>query len=136
VKTRAFRYGFDPLCVSACALYVVNRFWIKPQVGPGFFHSHFNDVLLIPAALPFLLWIYRQLGWRRNRDTPPSWREVVMHAGLWAVVCEGIGPRVMPRYGVADAWDVVAYAVGAVVAWAFWNRAKWNRQVPDAGTTR
>ena len=50
--TKHFRYAFDPLCMGACALYALNRFLIKPYVGPGFFHSHFNDVLLIPAALP------------------------------------------------------------------------------------
>ncbi|MGC4074958.1 MAG: hypothetical protein QM760_21160 [Nibricoccus sp.] len=119
---KRFRYAFDPGCVSACALYALNRFVIKPHVGPGFFHSHFNDVLLIPAALPFLLWAYRMMGWRLD-DAAPSWREVAAHTVLWAIICEGIGPRVWPRYGVADAWDVVAYAAGAVIAWIFWNSA-------------
>src|SRR4051812_37361244 len=40
---KPFRYALDPLCVGACALYAVNRFFIKPHVGYGFFHSHFND---------------------------------------------------------------------------------------------
>jgi hypothetical protein len=119
---KPFSYALDPLCVGACALYAVNRFLIKPHVGPGFFHSHFNDALLIPAALPLMLWVYRRLGWRKG-DAAPSWREVAAHTVLWAVICEGIGPRMMPRYGVADWLDVIAYLVGAVVAWVFWNRA-------------
>ena len=118
---RRFRYAFDPVCLSACALYAVNRFAIKPHVGPGFFHSQFNDVLLIPAALPLLLWVYRRVGWRRD-DAPPSSREVALYTAVWAVICEGVGPRMMPQYGVADGWDVVAYAAGAAVAWIFWNR--------------
>ncbi len=119
---KRFRYGLDPVCVLACALYAVNRFAIKPRVGPGFFHSHFNDVLLIPAALPLVLWIYRRLGWRRAGDDAPTWREVAGHTVAWAVVCEGIGPMIWPRYGVADGWDVVAYAAGALLAWVFWSR--------------
>ncbi|ATC63540.1 hypothetical protein CMV30_05985 [Nibricoccus aquaticus] len=107
--------------MSAWALYALNRFVIKPQVGPGFFHSHFNDVLVIPAALPWLLWSYRLFGWRAD-DRAPTWREVGAHTVIWAVICEGAGPWMMPQYGVADGWDVVAYAVGAAVAWVIWNR--------------
>ena len=130
---KRFRYAFDPVCAGACALYAVNRFLIKPHAGPGFFHSHFNDLLLIPAALPWLLWTYRRFGWRRD-DAPPSWREVAACTGLWALICEGIGPRVWPRYGIADRWDVVAYAVGAAVAWAFWNRAALMNRARDVGS--
>jgi hypothetical protein len=129
VRIKAFRYGLDPVCIGACALYALNRFAIKPQVGPGFFHSHFNDVLLIPAALPLLLWTHRKCGWRRD-DKTPSWREVAAHTAIWAVICEGAGPRMMPQYGVADMWDVVAYALGAAAAWVFWNR---KANAGDAG---
>jgi hypothetical protein len=118
---KCFRYGADPLCVAACALYALNRFAIKPQTGAGFFHNHFNDVLLIPAALPWLLWISRLLGWRRD-DLPPTWREVAVHAVLWALICEGFGPRVFAHLGTADWLDVAAYFCGAVPAWFFWNR--------------
>jgi hypothetical protein len=124
---KRFRYVFDPLCLSACVLYAVNRFLVKPHVGPGFFHSHFNDLLVIPAALPFLLWANRRLGWRRD-DRPPTWREVVAHTFLWAVICEGVGPRIFPRYGVADWKDVAAYMIGAVAAWAFWNRVLLSKR--------
>ena len=117
---KRFRYALDPLCVAACALYALNRFVIKPHVGPGFFHSHFNDLLLIPAALPFLLWIYRILGWRH--DAAPDAREVAWHTVLWAAICEGVGPLVFSRYGTADWLDVVAYAAGAAVAWMIWSR--------------
>ncbi len=107
--------------MSACVLYALNRFVIKPHVGPGFFHSHFNDLLLIPAALPFVLWVYRLMGWRRD-DAAPSWREVAAHTALWSVICEGVGPLMMPRYGTADWLDVVAYIVGAMIAWVIWSR--------------
>ena len=118
---KRFRYAFDPVCVGACALYALNRFAIKPHTGPGFLHSHFNDVLTIPAALPLMIWVYRIFGFRSG-DEPPSAREIAAHTLLWAVICEGVGPRMMPRYGVADWLDVVAYAAGAVLAWGIWNR--------------
>ncbi len=127
MSAKAFRYGLDPVCACACALYAVNRFAIKPHTGPGFFHSHFNDALLIPAALPWVLWVYRRLGWRRSGDEAPTWKEVAAHTVVWAAICEGVGPMMLPQYGVADVWDVVAYGAGAVVAWAVWNRVEKRR---------
>lgn len=116
---KRFRYALDPLCVSACALYAVNRFGVKPHVGSEFLRGHFNDLLLIPAALPFVLWINRRLGWRPH-DAPPNAREIALHTALWALICEGIGPRWFQQ-GTADWCDVVAYATGAVIAWMLWN---------------
>src|SRR5258705_66036 len=50
-----FRYFADPLCIVCCLAYVVNRFLLKPHWHSGFFHSYFNDALLIPCALPLVL---------------------------------------------------------------------------------
>ena len=48
---KRFGYFRDPLCVVACALYVLNRLWWRGQFGGEFLAGYFNDVLLIPAAL-------------------------------------------------------------------------------------
>ena len=117
---RRFRYQADALCMAAMLAYALNRWWLKPRVGAGFFHDHFNDLLLIPAGLPWVLWLHARCGWRAG-DPPPTAREVGAHLVVWSMVCEWLAPRLMP-HGVADWRDVAAYATGAVVAWSWWNR--------------
>ncbi len=111
----------DALCVLAITLYALNRWMIKPAFDSGFMHDHFNDLLLIPAALPFVLWVHRLLGLRRD-DRAPSFREIALHTLTWSLICEAVGPLVF-HHGAADWRDVCAYAVGALVAWAWWRRA-------------
>jgi len=61
---KPFRYWRDPLFLGCCALYAVNRWVVKPHFQGAFFHSWLNDALLIPCALPLLLWVHARLGWR------------------------------------------------------------------------
>ncbi len=119
----------DPLFLGACALYAANRFLIAPRAGAGFWTSHFNDLLVIPAALPPLLALYRALRIRLH-DRPPTLPEVALHAAVWAAVCEGIGPVLTSRT-VADPWDVAAYGVGATAAGIWWNWAVFRRRTPE-----
>jgi hypothetical protein len=116
-----FRYWRDPLFLLASGAYALNRWVLKPLIPSPFLHNHFNDLLLIPAALPVMLWLQRILGLRK-RDRVPSWPEVLMHWAVWSIVCEWIGPFYC-HMGVADIWDVVSYAVGGIVAGLWWNRA-------------
>jgi len=118
---RPFRYALDPLCLAACALYLAARLLFPAALPAGFWHDQFTDVLLVPAALPFLLWLHRGLGLRRH-DLPPSWGDIALHAGLWAVAAECLAPRVFP--GATGDWrDVLAYAAGAVLAGGWWGQA-------------
>jgi hypothetical protein len=39
---RPFRYALDPLCLSACLCYAINRWLIKPVCTWPFLHDHFN----------------------------------------------------------------------------------------------
>jgi hypothetical protein len=103
---------------------------IKPHVHNAFIHGYFNDVLLIPCALPPLLWTQRWLGLRTN-DLPPQGAEIVFHLVIWSLLFEWIGPRFMP-HTTGDPWDVVAYAVGGIFAWLWWNRAALLRSSPAA----
>lgn len=109
------------MCLLACLLYAVNRWGIKPHSGSLFFHAWFNDGLLIPCALPPLLWMHRRLGWRAD-DRPPTGGEIAAHWAGWSVLFEGIGPHLLRTTG--DPWDVVAYGVGAVGAWLWWRRPR------------
>lgn len=116
---KRFAYWRDPLALAAVGTYALNR-WVFIRLGAaGFWRNHFNDVLVIPAALPVLLWMHRRLG-LRNHDDAPSALEVGAHLAVWAFVCEYAGPRWTAR-GTADPRDVLAYASGAAAAWLWWR---------------
>ncbi|MEX1120003.1 MAG: hypothetical protein WEB60_14545 [Terrimicrobiaceae bacterium] len=116
---KPFRFGFDPVCLVACVLYGLNRWIIKPGWDSAFLHGTFNDLLLIPAALPWVLWIQSKWGWRPPLAYP-TLGEICGHLVIWSVIAEGIMPWINPRF-TADWWDVAAYAAGAAVAAIFWR---------------
>lgn len=116
---KAFSYAADPLCVVACGLYALNRWWLAPHVGGPFLHGYFNDLLLIPAALPLVLWLQRRLGCRAS-DANPNWSEIGLHLAVWSVMAEVIVPHLI-AHATADWRDVVAYASGAAVAGVVWQ---------------
>lgn len=69
-----------------------------------------------------VLWLQLVLG-VRDHELPPTGSEITLHLVVWSVICEGVGPRWF-HWGVADGWDVVAYASGGLVAGLWWNRAR------------
>ena len=116
---RRFRYGLDRCCVVSCSAYVANR-WIVPSALKGtFLRDYFSDVLLIPSALPLVLWLHRRFGWRPD-DSPPRWREILLHVAVWSMAAEGVAPHLFAR-ATGDPWDVVAYAGGALASGVIWN---------------
>jgi hypothetical protein len=117
---KRYPYLADPLWLGACLLYAVNRGWWREALGLPFFTGQFNDLLLIPCALPVLLWVQRHLG-LRGHDRFPEPGEVAFHLVVWSVIAEGIGPQLMP-WAVSDLRDVVAYAVGGLLAGLWWHR--------------
>jgi hypothetical protein len=119
---KRFGYWRDSLFLAGCAFYALNRWIVKPHVHSPFFRGQFNDCLLIPCALPLVLWLQRQLGLRKH-DLFPTTAEIALHLVVWSLLCEVIGPLFLPVTG--DAKDVVAYAAGTVVSWAFW---RWQQQ--------
>ncbi len=136
---RRFGYVFDLLFLVCCALYASNRWLIKPHCHLAFFHNWFNDVLLIPCALPPLLLAHRWLRLREH-DHPPTLAEVTAHVIGWSILFELIGPHIMPTTG--DPWDAVAYAAGGTFAFFYWrndrrlagkDRADFDRLAPIYG---
>lgn len=117
---KPFGYGFDPLCLASCALYALNRWVMKPHFASPFLHNYFNDLWLIPCALPWVLWIQRKLTLRRD-DTPPAASEILFHLIIWSLLFELFGPHIM-RHTVGDPWDIAAYCAGAVGAARWWRR--------------
>jgi len=117
---RRFRYGRDALCIAACVAYAMNS-WILPDSWrTPFLHEHLNDALLIPAALPLLLWAHRGLGLRAH-DEPPRWVEIVITVVLWSVAAELVAPALFAN-ATGDWRDIVAYAAGAAIAGLWWRR--------------
>jgi hypothetical protein len=125
------RFGYlrDELFLGAAAGYGVNRWLLKPLVASRFLHGHFNDLLLIPAALPVVLWLQRLSGLRQH-DRTPTWAEMLLHLCVWSLICEWIGPFWL-KHGTADLWDVIAYAVGGAAACLWWNRPAFQNKRLD-----
>ena len=117
---KKFRYARDWVCCVSCVLYATNRWGVPEEAKNEFLLDHFNDLLLIPAALPLMLWLERRLGLRET-DAMPAWSEVLLHLVVWSVAAEVVGPRIFP-HAVGDVWDVAAYTAGALVATLIWQR--------------
>jgi len=126
-----FRYLQDRLFQVSLLTYAVNRIFILPHLA-GFFHthlhwawpflhSHLDDLLLLPAALPVVLWLQRLAGLRPH-DRPPEWREMFFHLAIWSVMSKLVGPFVL-KIGVADPQDVLFFAAGGIAACLWWNRS-------------
>jgi hypothetical protein len=114
-----FLYWRDPVCVAACATYVVYR-WLLPATGfSPLWSGHFTDVLLMPAGLPVWLWVERRIGWRGD-DRMPRWTEVAFALVIWTVAAELVAPLLFSQ-ATGDAWDAVAYAGGSAVAGLAWR---------------
>ena len=123
----SFRYLRDPLFLIGCAAYAINRWLLKPHLHAEFLHSHFNDLLLIPCALPLVLLAQRRLN-LRHHDDPPLPTEIFFQLFVWSILFEWIGPHLV-RHSTGDPGDVAAYAVGGVLAALWWQRPWRPRRV-------
>ena len=128
---KKFRYLGDGLFLLASALYALNRWFILARVHSRFMHGYFNDVLLMPCALPPLLLAQRRLQ-LRTHDEMPTPGELATYLLVWSILFEVVGPHLFRR-ATADPWDVAAYAFGAIVAGLWWHRhAFFHRRLQSA----
>jgi hypothetical protein len=111
---KSFGYLRDPLFLVACTLYVINRWGLKPRIHSRFLHDHFNDLLLMPCALPVLLALQKWSKLRQH-DHPPTPSEIALYLVVWSVLFEVIAPQIMPK-AIGHPWDVVVYVVGGTMA--------------------
>lgn len=58
----------------------------------------------------------------RMHDLPPEAAEVSLYCLVWSILFEALGPHLV-KGTTGDPWDIVAYVVGGLLAWAWWNRA-------------
>lgn len=127
---KRFLYCRDPLFLIGCIAYAVNRWLLKPRTTNAFLHGYFNDLWLIPCAVPPILWLHRRLRLRAD-DRYPRVSEIVLHLVFWSVLFEYIGPKFMP-HTVGDPLDVLAYAAGALVASVWWHRDRLASRIAAA----
>ena len=118
---KPYQFWRDPLWWAGCGLYVLNRWWLKVHIHSAFLHGYFDDVLLIPCALPPVLWFQELLRLRRV-GPPPGANEIAFHLAVWSVLFEVIGPHIMKTTG--DPLDVVAYVAGGLAAGCWWRRRR------------
>jgi hypothetical protein len=117
-----FDYWKDPLFLLGLAIYLLNRFAIKPSLHhySPFFHGHLDDSLTVPVALPLFLLVYRWIGFRPD-DEPPRWWEILLHLAVWIEFFKGPGPLIF-HHGTVDPIDSWCMAAGALVSWLYWQR--------------
>ncbi len=127
-----FRFLLDPLFLLCVTLYVVNRFLLKPFCSSSFVHNHLNDAICIPFWVPIMLWMQRCCGLRGNER--PSAEEIIVPLACWSWVFEIILPQteLFRDLCVRDSFDVVWYAVGAVMASVFWR--SWYGRNEESGS--
>jgi hypothetical protein len=115
-----YQFWRDPVCLVGWALYALNRFLLAPRFGQDFpfLYEHFNDSLLVPAALPPFIWARQQFG-LRHASGVPTIREIVVVTLIASVVFEWFGPKYL-GHSIGDWGDVAVYWLGALVAGAYW----------------
>ena len=114
-----FLYLRDPLFLICSAGYALNQIWLKPHWHAPFLHNHLNDLLLIPCALPPVLFLHRLLGIRPS-SAFPRFFEMLLHLAVWSVVVEIFGPRWV-KTSTGDPLDILAYSAGAIGAMLWWQ---------------
>ena len=135
-KVHRFRYLRDPLFLAAVALYLLNRFAIKPYTGNSsdFFHRWANDLLCVPFWLPPILVTLRRFR-LRDHDAPPTWPEIILLVVSWSFVFEMLVPsspslhQVFP-HAFSDLLDVLFYVVGGIAAGLIWRSGE-TPPLPD-----
>ena len=104
-------------CAGLYGGYQLNHYWLHQPLPPAI-TSYLRDLLCLPLMLGLALAAH-QLVYGRQARLPASW---VLAA--WAAVAlwfEVLLPRWAP-HAVADAWDVLAYGVGALIFQRWLNR--------------
>jgi hypothetical protein len=81
------------VCLISCTFYAANRWCLPVTLKGPFLRNHFDDLLLIPAALPLILWLLKSL----DRDCSPMRRAIF---GTWSPMLPA--PPSLPFSGVLD----------------------------------
>ncbi|MFC6222889.1 magnesium citrate secondary transporter [Hymenobacter artigasi] len=97
--------------------YQLNRHWLQIPLPAGL-GSYLGDVLFLPLALSLALAAH-QMVYGRHATLPGTW-VLAAWAGV-ALWFEGLLP-LWSAQAVADPWDVLAYAAGALIFQLWMNK--------------
>ena len=86
----------DPLFLGSVALYGAHELLRNYFVFPELISSHFNDALLIPAALPPVLALQHACRCRSFKAGAPRLSEVLFHLCFWSLFFEWAAWRRLP----------------------------------------
>ena len=111
----------DALWLASVALFALNKWWIKPHFDGWFWHSSLNDVLCLPVWMPVCVWIFAKFKLRDSAAPRPL--EIAVCLLFWSLVFEVWLPQteLFGHFAPGDPFDVLAYAVGGMLGWAWWN---------------
>jgi hypothetical protein len=129
-----FAYLKDPLFLTCFAGYWLHRWLAVHGLSTPLLRNHLNDVICIPFFVPIMLWACRKLGLRKH-DGPPDAIEVIVPLLIWSLLFEIVIPaqRIVRVPTVADPYDVLSYALGALAAVVFW---RWYYTPAGCGSCR
>lgn len=114
-----YKFLKDKLFIISVILYLINSLTIRMGINNNYFmRNYFNDLLLIPVALPIVLYLIKLFKFRN--DNYPSFSEIFICLIVWSIMFEFVGPKIMNK-GTADIYDVLAYSVGAIISYAIWR---------------
>jgi hypothetical protein len=118
-----FKYLLDPLFLFSLTLYSLNKL---PFLSHKFWNSelcdcYLNDLLTVPVLVPIILFFSKIFKFRDNYS-PPTLLEIIVPLTIWSVAFELIGPFYFAK-GISDPIDVLAYFLGGLASWIFWNRS-------------
>ena len=118
-----YRYLRDPVFLCALAIYLINKFALKPYTHNAFVHGYVVDIICMPFWIPILLLIMRKAG-LRSHDGPPRAHEILIPLLFWSWAFEVYLPQtdVLRGITIADNMDVLSYAGGALAAVLIWKR--------------
>ncbi|MBT5927893.1 MAG: hypothetical protein HOH33_14870 [Verrucomicrobia bacterium] len=85
----------------------------------GWMDYYWNDVWMLPCAIPLVLSVYNALGLRQSMEIPSGF-EILWHGILWGLIAEFVGPLLFV-HAVGDPWDLAAYAVGGFLLYFRWH---------------
>ncbi|MDC0267910.1 hypothetical protein OAK97_01240 [bacterium] len=109
----------DPFWLVSLFFYTGHRLWQYISPASGWMSSYWNDIWMLPCALPPVLCLYERLGLRRV-DLQLSLPEILWHGLLWGMMAEWLGPMFF-QHVTGDPWDLLAYGVGGGMLYLRWN---------------
>lgn len=116
---KKYKFIRDYFFLISLIIYGLNYVSIKFGIYTNYFmQCYFNDIFLVPVALPVVLYIVKLLKYRGSYY--PTLSEILTCLIIWSVFFEYIGPKYLNK-GIADVYDVIAYFIGAVVSFIVWR---------------